>query len=371
MRIAHITSTFFPEISGIATHIKYLSQGLQNMQCEVEIFTTNHPFGKRKYENLTIISFPALSLPFFSLPRFSPPLYLHLFFSSAQIFHAHGYGAIHPLFVGMIAKLLRKRFVFTIHGYQRLSGLRNIAEKIYSLTVGKLIFSMADAIIIVSENVRREMNLKKNVYYIPNGIDSKIFRRRKVMRPKGYLIEYVGRFDNVQKRVNDLIEAFAVIIKKLPNTRLLLIGDDGEDRKVLERKVNELRIAQRVIFCKSNYVEMPLHYSKADLVVLPSVYEGLSFVLLEALACGTPVLTTPVGDSKKVVESLFGKDATYFLIDIGNTDSLVEKILYLLKNKRKFRRKVLTKRRRLIQMYNWRRIVAKTLLVYKNLIGTK
>ena len=91
----------------------------------------------------------------------------------------------------------------------------------------------------------------------------------------------------------------------MPELQLLLVGGDGPGARstlAIEAQVRELKIQDRVsIVGRIDPSDLPCYYSAADLLVLPSHYESFGLVVLEALACGTPVLATPVGAMESVI----------------------------------------------------------------------
>lgn len=89
----------------------------------------------------------------------------------------------------------------------------------------------------------------------------------------------------------------------LPDARLLLVGT-GEDEQHLRRLAADLRVAERVHFIGSvDHDLLPLILSAADAMILPSRSEGLANAWVEALACGTPVVTTDVGGVRELIRS--------------------------------------------------------------------
>ena len=88
----------------------------------------------------------------------------------------------------------------------------------------------------------------------------------------------------------------------MPNARLILVGK-GEDEAHLRRLADDLNIATRVHFAGSvDHDVMPVILSAADVMVLPTVAEGLANAWVEALACGTPVVTSDVGGAGELIK---------------------------------------------------------------------
>jgi len=98
-------------------------------------------------------------------------------------------------------------------------------------------------------------------------------------------------------------QAFAIgALARLPDATLLIVGD-GPDRTALEQLARRIGVADRVRFLGSvAHEELPALLAAADVVVQPTEAEGLANVWVEAVACGTPVVTTDVGGARDVVD---------------------------------------------------------------------
>lgn len=97
-----------------------------------------------------------------------------------------------------------------------------------------------------------------------------------------------------EKNIALAIESFA---QSAPRDACLIILGDGRERRVLERRASVLGIANRVFF--EGATDPLPYYAAADLVLVPSHYEGYSLVIIEALAAGKPVLATDVGVARE------------------------------------------------------------------------
>lgn len=111
------------------------------------------------------------------------------------------------------------------------------------------------------------------------------------------LVLYVGRFDPV-KGLEDLLTAMALVRGDRP-VKLMVVGGDG-DAAAEARSIRELSarlgVRDRVTFAgRVSHEELPVYYSASDVLAVPSHYESFGLVALEALACGTPIVATPVG----------------------------------------------------------------------------
>lgn len=130
-------------------------------------------------------------------------------------------------------------------------------------------------------------------------------RKRLHLDTDGPIILFVGRFVPL-KGVKRLLEAVSGIDHP-ENMLLLLIGGDGPDDISTARLKDlsfQMGIGEKVRFLGSiEHSELVLYYNAADLLVLPSYYESFGLVVLESLACGTPVVATPVGIVDAVVRN--------------------------------------------------------------------
>lgn len=148
---------------------------------------------------------------------------------------------------------------------------------------------------------------------IAGGVDTDRFRpagdRAAVRRSLGLPPEAPVLFTvrNLENRMglDTLLEAFATIAREVPNA-VLLIGGEGSRRAELEGGARTLRITDRVRFLGFVPDEMlPCYYQAADFFVLPTrALEGFGLVTIEALACGTPVLGTPIGATPEILTPL-------------------------------------------------------------------
>ncbi len=148
---------------------------------------------------------------------------------------------------------------------------------------------------------------------IAGGVDTERFRpaadraaiRRRLGLSPGAPVLFTLR--NLENRMglDTLLEAFVMIGRDVPDA-VLLIGGEGSRRAELERGARTLRITERVRFLGFVPDEtLPHHYQAADFFVLPTrALEGFGLVTVEALACGTPVLGTPVGATPEILAPL-------------------------------------------------------------------
>lgn len=171
-------------------------------------------------------------------------------------------------------------------------------------------------IVAISRSVRREL---VEAYAIPehaieivyNGVDlqaltpSKAARGRAAVRAELGLpaddpvVLFVGTGFR-RKGLDALLQAHALLVKRRPAARLLVVGRDGRTRAYRAR-ARALGIGDRVTFAGSRKADAAL-YGAADVVALPTLYEPFGNVVLEALACGVPAVVSAVAGASDVLE---------------------------------------------------------------------
>ena len=165
----------------------------------------------------------------------------------------------------------------------------------------------ADVIIAASQSTRsdifRELGIppegEHRVAVIYHGVAPE-FRPAPRVPGGSRTILYVGRLDSY-KNVTRLVESFAQIAPDLPDVRLHILGPDDPRYPEARRRAEELGVAPRVTW--SGHVSGPellRAYQQADVYALPSRYEGFGLTVLEAMACGTPVVCTNVSSLPEV-----------------------------------------------------------------------
>jgi D-inositol-3-phosphate glycosyltransferase len=146
---------------------------------------------------------------------------------------------------------------------------------------------------------------EEKIGVVPCGVNLELFRPEKRVlarrqlgfKPDDHILLYVGRFEPL-KGLDILLEAMAAL-KSVDRLRLVIVGGDGENHfghQSLKQRTHELGISDRCLFTGPiEQMKLPPYYNSADMLVIPSRYESFGLVGLEALACGRPVVSTPVG----------------------------------------------------------------------------
>jgi N-acetylgalactosamine-N,N'-diacetylbacillosaminyl-diphospho-undecaprenol 4-alpha-N-acetylgalactosaminyltransferase len=202
----------------------------------------------------------------------------------------------------------------------------------------RALFNKADLIISnsigVKEDLNRLMDIQTKHIAIPNPIDIEKVKElenscqgiaEKIDENTNYIIT-VGRLIPT-KRHRDLLLAFSKIHTELENTKLLLLGD-GELKEDLMQYANELDISSKVIFLGN--VDNPFYYLKrSKLFVMTSELEGFPNVLIEAMACGLPVISS---NCKSGPDEILAHGKYGILYDVGDVTYLAKKIMEVMEN---------------------------------------
>jgi glycosyltransferase involved in cell wall biosynthesis len=142
--------------------------------------------------------------------------------------------------------------------------------------------------------------------WVPNGIRPDYGARAgdpprvlaDALNPDDIVIGAVGRLSR-QKGLIHLVDALPRVLARVPRARLAVVGD-GELRDGLERRAAELGVAGRTVFT-GQLDDIASVLKRLDLFVLPSLWEGLPTVALEAMACGVPVIATDIPGTRELI----------------------------------------------------------------------
>ncbi len=263
----------------------------------------------------------------------------------ADVVHAHNSKPL--IYAGTAGRLLGvRRVIFTRHG-QRFGASR------HETLLFRLATRTADRVVCVSHDAARisyEEGIAPNkVTTIWNGIDVARFG---YLGPRdGGLAVMVGRL-SAEKDVATLIHAASIVVREYPAFRLEIAGD-GPCSSELECLVARIGLGDHVRLL-GEVRDVPNLLGRASLFVLPSLTEGISLTLLEAMARGLPVVATRVGGNPEVVD----EGRTGLLVPERSPAELAGAILRLLRDPEMGRRMGLEGRHRVEQYFDVRRMVA-------------
>lgn len=144
--------------------------------------------------------------------------------------------------------------------------------------------------------------------------------------PYGDYLLLSARLNDPRKNVGMLLQAFKIVRQKMPHLKLVLAGDEPNEE--LQAQVGELELQDAVVFTGflPGTGDLIRLYQGARLFVLPSLQEGLGIVVLEAMACGTPVVSTRCGGPEEIIND----GTTGRLTPVGDVQAFAGAILDLL-----------------------------------------
>ncbi len=229
-----------------------------------------------------------------------------------QVIHAHMLSA--PAMLGGLAgRLLGKKVIAKASG----GGFRvrsNISDLQRSPLRRWLFRHTLDRILAINREIAADLERlgfpPEQIVYLPSGIDVHTFapspkppeqhRQRLGLPIEGPALVFTGRLRPV-KNLPPLLESLALLKGRFPSLYLLVVGD-GIERSKLEALVKKLNLSTNVFFIGNVSDVRPYLYA-ANIFVLPSLKEGLSNSMLEAMAIGLPVITTAVGGAPDLIEN--------------------------------------------------------------------
>ncbi|WNO10647.1 glycosyltransferase family 4 protein [Teredinibacter sp. KSP-S5-2] len=363
IKIAVIGLRGFPSVQGgIETHCENLYPRLVDLGYEVTAYGRKHYIGNKPYHfggvNLVPVSCP--NHAFFETIIYTFFALIKAFRYKPDIIHFHAMGP--SLFVP-ICRLLGYKVVSTHHGLNYLDDKWNTLAK-WFLRLGEKHMAMANCVISVSNVISAMMRDRYNakVVRIPNGINlqeksaGNDYLKKWLLIGEKYVV-YIGRFAPI-KRPDFLLEAFAKVGR---DVKLVLIGDSDCRDSYSDHVKSLAQQTKNVIptgYLKGEELQQLL--AGAECLILPSIHEGFSIVLLEALVYGVPCLVSDTATREiehPIIRYFKGNDM----------DDLVGKI-------EKFENKVTESEKKsakeyLLKTFDWASITQSTSQVYQNVMG--
>jgi len=313
MKVGLVSPYDFASPGGVRDHVRYLARQLQSMGHQTRIFAPSSrrdvdANGSDFYRIGSPIAIPVND----SVARIS--LSFHLANRVAAIVESEAFDVLHfhePLMPAVPISMLRMSQtanVGTFHAYSRSNVGYYYGRPLLQPYLDHLHRGIA-----VSEPARAFFNRYFPDYplrVIPNGVDTDVFRPGQSpirhLRDENVNVLFVGRLEK-RKGLGDLLRGFEFLRARVPNTRLIIVGD-GPLRGRVESFINRHRLSDVVLAGFVPDSVLPRYYSSADIFCAPATgSESFGIVLLEAMAAGLPVVATEVPGYMSVVEP--GKDS--------------------------------------------------------------
>ena len=263
---------------------------------------------------------------------------------------------ITPLFLDYFTYLNRISFKYAIKGITKAERIIAVSESTkkdilkyfrYPEEKIKVIYLGVDhSIYRIYENIEEIKSRIKRIYKIGNNEN---------------ILLYVGA-EQPRKNLNTLIKAFYRLKKTMPETKLIKVGIPywkGSREKLL-KLITQLNLQRDVIF--TEFVpekELPLFYNAADIFVFPSYYEGFGLPLLEAMACGCPVITT----NKASIPEIVGNAA--IKLDNPFDDELLAMCMREVLTDEELRRDIVKRGLKQVKKFSWEKYASDVYEIYK------
>ncbi len=276
---------------------------------------------------------------------------------------------------GLLRKTLRLTdcppYVMTMHGLEEryVSAMRREAKKgkawyfslknriwhrLYHQPTYRYSIRTADYCVLLNREAWSYVQLRYDrdhhrVWYVPNGVEERFFIPREYSPRAALRLLYVGTWLD-RKGIYYLRDAFEVLAAKVPGIRLTVAGCLQDAEPIRDFFPPSARPSVDVIPLVPS-AQMPDLYAQHDVFVIPSVFEGLPLVLLEAMATGMPVITTETCGMMDVVKD----EVSGLLVPPADAQALVEAVLRLSASPQ-LRRRLGQTAQETMRHYTWGRI---------------
>ncbi len=388
MKILQITPTFIPSRFGGVSLFYDLSKNLVRRGHEVVVFTTDikNRYSRlsniqsgRDIDGLKVYYFKNISNSLATKYRLAVPRgmsgVLRKKINNFDMIHLHNVRTFQNIIVHHYARKYNIPYVLQAHGSLPRIVTRTGLKKLYDVLWGYSLLTDASRVIAVSEmevEQYKSMGVSEHkIEIVPNGIDLSEFdnlpqrggfRKKYNLSSDQRIILYLGRIHQI-KGLDLLAKAFADLSRALDNIRLVIVGPDDGYLPTLKRLVANLGIGDKVLFTGPLYGREKLEaYVAADVYVLPSLYEIFGVTVLEACACGTPVIVTDCCGLANVIDNQAGLVVSY------DKEQLQHALLHILGDD-KLRLQFGEKGKSLVrEKFTWEKIVEQVERVYEDIL---
>jgi len=364
MRIAILVNLFPPKwLAGTEIATYHLAEHLAQRGHEVHVITSlDEGLPEENYEKgFYIHRLPRTKIRFVGVFIFWADIVRVIQKISPDIVHAQSLG------MGVPALLSKKilKFPYAVWGRGSDVYLPDWFTKLTSKTIIK----NANSVIALTEDMKQAMQAiyYRDITIVPNGIDLKEYISElpvQIVEGAEKRILFVGRLHPV-KGVRYLLQAMSIVHQELPEAKLILVGD-GEEREYLESLTDSLGIRECVEFAgRVPHERVQDYMNLAEVFVLPSLSEGFPVTILEAMACGLPIVATRVGGVPDIIED----GANGYLINTKNPEQIAEALLRVLQDE-ELQKIMSNNNRKSAEKYRWDTVAATLEGVYQNSLGS-
>ena len=252
--------------------------------------------------------------------------------------------------------------------YPSSFGLKMKRVLYYPLLMQRFISNKMDRIITVSHNSAKEIHKafgvpmeKQRVVY--NGMDSRIFLPVNGVKKKKNSLIFVGNVEDRKKGISYLLKALTLTKNKC---HLTIVDGGAPNRKFVNRLIDRFGLMDTITFTgKISLDELVKLYSRTEIAVCPSLYEGFGFPAVEAMACELPVLAATGGALPEVVGEHL---ETAYLVPPRSPEQLAQGIDFLLANPAVRKKIGKSARKRVLENFTWSAAAKEMEKVYEEVV---
>lgn len=365
MRVAVITYDFYPIIGGQGRHVFELWKRFQeDQEIEIHVFSPCENELARHHSVFRACRHRGRNLSFSILMSLSLKRWAHSY--HIDLFHLQGGPGGLPL----LFRRPDKPILYTVHHtyaqqYQLVPGQRwkralSLLERRSYLRTDRF---TADSSSTKQSLVEHYQVDPEKVEVLPTGIDRTFFRPLGLPRIPDSLL-FVGRLDE-RKGVKFLLKAMADVHREMASVHLYIAGA-GKLRRSLERYVKHHDLDRSVTFL--GFIsddDLVRWYNRAQVVVIPSVFEGFGLTAIEALACGTPVIATRTAGLQEIIRD--GENGR--LVRYGDVEGLADAVTATLRNLDAAKRMAERSAAEVRNKYDWDSIAMELRGIYMTTLG--
>lgn len=302
VHLVHVVAYYPPHLGGMENVAQQLAEHLAVRGADIEVITSGRP--PRSTENGVKVT-RLWNFEFAHTP-FAPALLLHLLrIPRRSIVHLHLAQAYWPDMVWLVSKIRGIPYIVHFHLDVGPSGPLGSIFMFYKRLFWGSLLRSAQRVVVFSEDQKTLVQtkygvLESNIAIIPNGVGEEFFSKEACTRPHDPVrLLYVGRLD-AQKRVDRIIDAMKLLT--LP-AHLTIVGD-GELRGELEERVRSFGLENVSFVGRKGGEALIAEYCSTDILLSSSDREGMSLVMLEAMASGLPIIATDVIGTRELLDGV-------------------------------------------------------------------
>lgn len=381
MKILQVTPFFSPVHGGSAEVPYQLSRELAKKEHQITIYTSDYKLSSKYISSIPEIEVHSFKTwlgvaSFYITPGMISTIRQEI--KHLDVIHMHNYRTFQNIVARHYARKYGIPYVLQAHGSATTFFQKGMLKRIFDKVWGYRILRDATKLIALTPTEAEQyksMGISEDkIEIVPNGIDLAEFenlpqrgqfRKKYGLDDAQKVVLYLARIHKI-KGPDLLAKAFAELSKDLGDAKLIIAGPDDGYLAALKELIRELKIEEKVMFTGPLYGRDKLGaYVDADVYVLPSAYETFPVSVLEACACGTPVIVTDRCGIANVIDGQVGLVVTY---DKNQLQDALQRVLSDDQMRQKFRNGAKSLVR---EKSNWSKIAEQVEAIYEKCVSSK